>query len=90
VGLSEHEKAEFPDHLQGEFGERRFEREDPRLLDFAGAEFILVGARSNPEGAYGVELPTEHEADIRADIIRELHLEKSRHPVKPLFEGKWQ
>jgi len=54
------------------------------LLDYAGAEFILVGARDDPESAYGMVLPSDHQAEV----LRELRLAKSR--VKPLFEGKWQ
>jgi hypothetical protein len=84
AGLGRDQKAELPKELQEEFRERRFEREDPQLLDYAGAEFILVGARNDPESAYGMVLPSDH----HADILRELHLAKSR--VRPLFEGKWQ
>jgi hypothetical protein len=60
------------------------------MLDFPGAEFIMVGARMDPQRAYGVELETEKEDYDRADIIRELRMKKSRHPVRPLFEGQWQ
>ena len=90
VGLSDTQKADFPEGLQKEFGDRRYEREDVRMLDFPGTEFILVGARTNPQRAYGVELPAENEDDAHAEIIRELHMARSRHPVKPLFEGRWQ
>jgi hypothetical protein len=90
VGLSEEQKAEFPEELKAEFRDRRFEHEDVRMLDYPGAEFILVGARLNPEDAYGVELPAEQENYERADIIRELGMAKSRHPIKPLFERKWE
>jgi len=54
------------------FHGRRFEREDVRLLDFPGAEFIMIGARTDPEQAYGVELKTEKEDYAHAEIIREL------------------
>ncbi len=90
VGLPEDRKAEFPEELMAEFRDRRFEREDVRMLDYPGAEFILVGARLNPESAYGVELPAEEENNERAEIIRDLRMTKSQHPVKPLFEGKWE
>lgn len=59
VGLRDEQKADFPKKLQAGFRDRRFEREDVKLLDYPGAEFILVGARSNPEKAYGIELPAE-------------------------------
>ncbi len=90
VGLPEERKPEYPPELQEEFRERRFEREDPRLLDFPGTELIVVAARLDPEAAYGISLPAEHEDQRHADIIRKLHMDKSRHPVRPLFEGRWQ
>jgi hypothetical protein len=85
LGLGARERTEFPEELQQQFRDRRFEREDARLLDYAGAEFILVGARNDPQRAYGTTLGNDH-----ADVFRELHLAKSQHPVKPLFEGQWQ
>jgi hypothetical protein len=90
AGLRESDKADYPEKLQKEFRGRRFEREDVRMLDFSGAEFIMVGARTDPERAYGVELETEKEDYEHADIVRELRMAKSRHPVKPLFEGRWE
>jgi hypothetical protein len=90
AGLRESEKADYPERLQREFHGRRFEREDVRMLDFPGAEFIMVGARTNPEQAYGIELETEKEDYEHAEIIRDLRMAKSRHPVQPLFEGHWR
>jgi hypothetical protein len=90
TGLDESQKADFPERLQREFRGRRFEREDVKLLDFPGAEFILVGARTGPESAYGVELSAQPEDYAHAEIIRELHMVKSRHPIEPLFEGGWK
>ena len=89
AGLREDEKASYPDRLQREFRGRRFEREDVKLLDFPGAEFIMIGARTNPE-RYGIELDTEAEDYEHAEIIRELRMVKSHHPIQPLFEGHWQ
>ena len=89
AGLRDEDKADYPDRLQEEFRGRRFEQEDVRLLDYEGAEFILVGARTDPEQAYGVDLEPEREDRDHADIIRRLRMTKSRHPQAPLFEGKW-
>lgn len=89
AGLSEEDEADYPRKLQEEFRGRRFAREDVRLLDFEGAEFILIGARTNPEEAYGLDLDTDSEDYEHADTIRRLRMVKSRHPVKPLFEGSW-
>ncbi len=88
--LSKEEKPKYPEKLQEEFRERRFEREDVRMLDYPGAEFILVGAREDPGRAYHLALPAEEQDYAHADIVRELRMTKSRHPVKPLFEGEWQ
>lgn len=85
MGLGKGEEAEYPERLQREFRGRRFEREDVRLLDAEGAEFILVGARTNPEETYGLDLG----AGRHPDIQRELDMARSRHPIRPLFEGKW-
>jgi hypothetical protein len=90
AGLRASEKPDYPEELQKQFRGRRFAREDIRMLDFPGAEFIMVGARTDPQREYGVELETEKEDYKHAEIIRELRMEKSRHPVKPLFEGRWQ
>ena len=89
AGLGREAKADYPQELQEEFRGRRFARENVRLLDYEGAEFILVGAHRDPEKAYGVALETEKEDEAHADIINRLRLAKSRHPIAPLFEGRW-
>jgi hypothetical protein len=38
--------------------------------------------------AYGIALEKEDEA--HADIINRLRMVKSRHPIAPLFEGRWE
>jgi hypothetical protein len=90
VGLRDEEKADYPDQLQAEFGDRRFGREDVRMLDYPGAEFILVGARSDREEADGKGLASRKDMRWIPDMFRQLHLQNRRHPVKPLFEGKWE
>lgn len=89
AGLKPDQKVDYPKTLQEEFRDRRFAGEDVHLLDYEGAEFIMVGARTDPEAEYGVELDTENEDYEHAEIIRKLRMVKSRHPVKPLFEGEW-
>lgn len=88
AGLGERQEADYPDRLQREFHGRRFAREDVHLLDVPGAEFILVGARSNPEEAYDVDLAPEL-PERSPEILSELHMAKSRHPIEPLFQGHW-
>jgi hypothetical protein len=88
AGLGERQEADYPERQQREFRGRRFAREDVHLLDITGAEFVLVGARTDPEEAYEVDVEAER-PDRRPEILRELHMARSRHPVEPLFEGKW-
>lgn len=90
AGLKQDEQAHYPKRLQEEFHGRKFATEDPHLLDYPGAEVLLVGARSNPEQAYDVNIDTEHERLDTADIVKRLRMVKSRHPVEPLVRGDWQ
>lgn len=55
-----------------------------------GAEFILIGARVDPERAYGVDIETEHETADKADIFRQLKMSPREHPIGPLTKGEWQ
>jgi hypothetical protein len=90
VGLKKEQEAEYPKELQKEFRGRRFAAEDERLLDYEGAEFILVGARLDPERELAIEFEGERETPDTADIFRELHLARSRLPTEPLFRGQWR
>lgn len=90
AGLPETEEADYPKTLQQEFEDRRFATADPRLLDYEGAEFVLVGARLDPERAYGVDIEAEHQAARKADIFRKLKMSGREHPLDPLLKGKWQ
>jgi hypothetical protein len=47
AGLPEHEEADYPKSLRKSFGGRRF-ADEVKLLDYEGAEFILVGTSENP------------------------------------------
>jgi hypothetical protein len=90
AGLTERDEAHYPKSLQREFRGRRFAAEDPHLLDYEGAEFVLIGARSDPERAYDVDLQAEHETAEKADIFRKLKLSRRDHPLEPLLEGEWR
>jgi hypothetical protein len=90
AGLPEREEAHYPKSLQREFQGRRFVNADPRLLDYEGAEFILIGARTDPERAYDIDIATEHETGAKADIFRELKMSRKEQPIEPLLEGKWR
>jgi hypothetical protein len=90
AGLPETEQAQYPKSLQREFRGRRFATEDPHLLDYEGAEFILVGARTDPERAYHIDIETEHESAESADIFKQLKMSRREHPLEPLFKGEWR
>jgi hypothetical protein len=90
AGLPEREEAHYPKSLEQEFRGRRFASDDPRLLDYQGAEFILVGARTDPERAYAVEIETEDETTRSADIFRQLKMSQGEHPIEPLITGEWR
>lgn len=90
VGLNDEQEAHYPKARRREFRGRRFATEDVGLLDFEGAEFVLVGARLNPEQELQIELPAEHETPSTADIVRKLHIDRRRHPIEPLLRGQWR
>jgi hypothetical protein len=90
AGLPEREEARYPKSLQREFRGRRFATADPRLLDYEGAEFILIGARTDPERAYDIDIAAEHENAAKADIFRQLKMSRGTQPLEPLLEGKWR
>ncbi len=89
AGLSDERKAEYPKSLQQEFAGRRFAPSDPRLLDYEGAEFIMIGAREDVSEDLDVSLRPQDESESSADLFRELRLKKERHPVEPLLGGHW-
>ena len=91
VGLDESRRARFPQELQERFQERRFLPVDPSaFLDYEGAEILLVGARQDVFAELGLELNPEHETETTAEIFNDLKMERSLHPLTPLFEGKWE
>jgi hypothetical protein len=90
AGLPRREEAHYPKSLEREFHNRRFASEDPRLLDYEGAEFLLVGARTDPERAYDIDIETEHENARNADIFRQLKMSQRKHPIEPLIKGEWR
>jgi hypothetical protein len=88
AGLPEREEANYPKPLQREFRGRRFATEDPRLLDYEGAEFILIGARTDLERTYDLGIKAEHETRQTADIFRQLKLSPREHPLEPAIRGR--
>jgi hypothetical protein len=91
TGLDETRRARFPKNLLERFAARRFIPADPPdFLDYEWAEIILVGARKDIFAELGLELTPENETEATAEIFSDLKMERSLHPLKPLFEGKWE
>jgi hypothetical protein len=90
TGLDSVEKADYPEKLQKEFRDRRFATEDPRLLDYEGAQFILIGAGSDVKRDLGIDLEPEDESEATPDIFKQLRLSKGKHPIEPLLTGEWR
>ena len=89
VGLSELQEAQYPKSLQQNFGGKRFIPPAPHLLDYEGAELILISAAEDVQADLGLELDVEHESGRSAAIFKDLRLEKGAHPLEPLFSGEW-
>ncbi len=91
TGLPAQEKADLPKQLQNRFEKRRFvSAEPPEFLDYAGVELILIGASSDISQELGIELNPATETEDTAEILNDLRMRKSRHPIEPLFTGEWR
>ena len=91
VGLSEEQEAHFPRWLQEKFRDRRFcEADPPDFLNYEGTEFVLISAADDVSEQLGIELHPEDENIASADIFNDLKMERSVHPLKPLFKGEWE
>jgi hypothetical protein len=60
-------------------------RRQQEILERGDIFFLF---RRCPEIDDDFELPTQNEDDAHEENIRDLRMLKSRHPVKPLFEGR--
>jgi hypothetical protein len=89
AGLDPRRRAAFPQELLDLFGGRRFIAvERPGLLDYEGAELVVIGAAEDAKGELGIELDPEQEALHDADIWRQLRLRPGELPVEPLTGGE--
>lgn len=90
VGLDEGRRADFPEDLKRRFGDRKWIGADPpELLDYEGAELVLIGGDDAGEDL-GIDLEPQPEDEDNAEVFRDLHLERSERTIKPLFEGTWE
>jgi hypothetical protein len=90
AGLPGKESAQYPKRLKKVFRDRQFSEAAPTdFLDYPHTQFMLVAAADSIADDLGIELQPQHETQATAEIINDLKLEKSKHPLKPLFAGEW-
>ena len=91
VGLRGDRKVDFPRRLQEQFRARRFADVDPpELLDYEGAEVLLIGAEEDVSEELGIQLNPERESLNTAEIFTRLKMERREHPTEPLTRGEWR
>ncbi|KAI0784928.1 hypothetical protein C8Q75DRAFT_337222 [Abortiporus biennis] len=114
VGLPASRKAEFPDYIMREvygvqkggehtrgresYGLRFASVERKEMLDYEGAELLLIAARSGEEGleqslgeGRGEALREVEEKESKesiADVLKELAMQAEKIPAEPL-KGEW-
>jgi hypothetical protein len=89
AGLDPRQRARYPEELKERFRGRRFVAvEVPRLLDYEGAEIVLIGASEDVGGELGIELDTEDERVAEADIFDRLRITPAELPTEPLERGE--
>jgi hypothetical protein len=89
AGLRPSQRAAYPPELMEQFGTRRFASvTDPRLLDYEGAELVLIGAADDVESELGIELDAEDEQLDTAEIFRRLHVRPGDLVLEPLVRGE--
>lgn len=85
---SDERKADFPASLQQKFSDRRFCPADPPdFLDYEGTEFMLISTDAEGADAIGATLNPQNESETTAEVINNLRMRKTRHPLGPLLNG---
>jgi hypothetical protein len=90
AGLPHKESAKYPERLKKLFRDRQFSEVDPiNFLDYPHTQFMMIAAAEDVSADLGIELHPQRETEATAEIINDLKMEKSKHPLKSLFEGEW-
>ncbi len=77
--------------MSPKFGDRRWLAVDPpEVLDYEGAELVLIGGRDDLGTDLGLDLQLPPEDESSAEVFKDLHLEKSERTIRPLVEGTWE
>lgn len=91
AGLSEDQQVDLPKDLQKRFENHRFiAANPPDFLDYPGTELLLISASEDVSEELGIELDPQSESESTAEIINDLKMRKSRHPIEPLLTGEWR
>jgi hypothetical protein len=91
ASLSRTERPDMPARLGERFRGRLFiPLNPPEFLDQEGTEMVLIGADERVFEELGLRLDPERETIETAKIFNDLRMERTAHPLKPLFEGRWQ
>ena len=61
----------------------------PTLLDYEGAQFLLISAAADVQKELGITLNAERESLESADVFTDLKLARSETTVEPLIQGEW-
>lgn len=82
-------RADLPQSLQSEFGDRKFIAVNPPdYLDYPGIELLLISTASKNAQDVGAELQPQDEDESTSEAINKLRMRKTRHPLEPLLEGE--
>lgn len=76
-------QPDFPPSLKRKFADKRFiDIDDPRLLDYPGAQFVLIGAHDSLDQA-------DLQLDGKADVFKRLQLKRSEWQSDALESGNF-
>jgi hypothetical protein len=84
------QQADYPEHLQKAFGDRRFiNARSPDFLDYEGTELILISSQLSADQEPGLHQNAQSENEQTGDIFNNLRMRKSRHPIEAILTGNW-
>ena len=90
-GLAKDQPVDYPQDLMDVFDGRKFANVDPPdLLNYDGAEFILIPASGDIDKELGIELNADRESLDSADLFKDLRIDKKTRPTEPLTKGEWK
>ena len=91
LGLSEDTKVDYPQDLRDVFDGRKFASADPPdLLNYDGAEFILIPAAGDIDEELGIELDADRESLDSDELFKDLRMGKRNRSIEPLTRGEWK